>query len=248
MPYLLLNVFVGCSITPDDADDYLTMQGRAPENTHSHEQHAWLEDIHEVFEEDNKSVFEMEYQNSGGLQRDQRPSNRTAATSINKSKLTLHYTELRSKEMTEHNYATISDPQTLQKEKDGLIYYTSINLSTLNITDIVNELTEIPTEKSLPQLKAAEGTTMAEHDSSSFYCGLKGIPKPWNGSYENISHDKYIKVVARNHNGEENIDCKPEKSMNDEVEWNYVTINDTVAEKGALTTNSGFCQPKQKSN
>ena len=35
---------------------------------------------------------------------------------------------------------------------------------------------------------------------------------------------------------------------NDEVEWNYVTIDDTVAEKGALTTNSGFCQPKQKSN
>ena len=248
MPYLLLNVFVGCSVTPDDADDYLTMQGRAPENTHSHEQHALLEDIPEVFEEYSKSVFEVEYQNSGGLQRDQRPPNRTVATSINKSERTTDYTELLSKEMTEHNYATISDPQTLLKEKDGLIYYTSINLSTLNITDIVNELTEIPTEKSLPQLKAAEGTTTAEHDSSSFYCGLKGIPKPWNGSYENISHDKYIKIVARNHNGEENVDCKPEKSMNNEVEWNYVTIDDTVAEKGTHTTNSGFCQPKQKSN
>ena len=181
MPYLLLNVFVGCSITPEDADDYLTMQGREPENTHSHEQHAWLEDIPGVFEEDNKSVFEVEYQNSGRLQRDERPPNRTAATSINKSELTTNYTELLSKEMTEHNYATVSDPQTLQKEIDWLSYYTSINLSTLNITDIVNELTEIPTEKSLPQVKAAESTTMAEHDNSSFYCGLKGIPKPGMG-------------------------------------------------------------------
>ena len=198
----MLDLFVGCSVSPDDADDYLTMQERIHENTHIHEQHAGLEDIPEVFEEDNKSVFEVEYQNNEGLQRDQTPSNRIAATSINKTQPTSHYTELLSKEIIEHNYATISDPQKLLTP-----YYEDIKLSTPNIADNVHELTEIPTEESLTQLKAAESTSMAEHNSSSVYCGLKDIPKPWNGSYENITHDKYIKIVARNHkvNGEKNI-------------------------------------------
>ena len=176
------------------------MQGRIYEYTQSHKQHVWLEDIPEVFEEDNKSVFEVEYQNDEGLQRDHRPSNRIAVTTINKTQPTSHYTELLSKEMTEHNYATISDPQKLLAP-----YYEDIKLSTPNIADNVHELTEIPTEESLPQLKAAESTSMAEHNNSSIYCGLKNIP--WNGSYENITHDEYIKIVARNYkvDGEENI-------------------------------------------
>ena len=179
------------------------MQGRIYENTQSHKQHVWLEDIPEVFEEDNKSVFEVEYQNDEGLQRDHRPSNRIAVTTINKTQPTSHYTELLSKEIIEHNYATISDPQKLALTP----YYDNIKLATPNIADNVHELTEIPTEESLPQLKAAESTSMAEHNNSSVYCGLKNIPKPWNGSYENITHDNYIKIVSRNHkvNGEENI-------------------------------------------
>ena len=36
--------------------------------------------------------------------------------------------------------------------------------------------------------------------------------------------------------------------MNDQVEWNRVTVDDTVvAEKGVLASNRGFCQTKQKS-
>ena len=48
---------------------------------------------------------------------------------------------------------------------------------------------------------------MGEHNGSSVYCGLNDIPKPWNGSYKNVTHDKYIKIVARKHevNGEENL-------------------------------------------
>ena len=80
------------------------------------------------------------------------------------------------------------------------LIYENIKLSTPNIADNVRELTEIPAEESLPQLKAAE-SSMGEHNSSSVYCGLNDIPKPWNGSYENITHDKYIKIVARNHEG-----------------------------------------------
>ena len=185
----MLDVFVVCSVSPDDADDYLTMQERIHENTHIHEQHAQLEDIPEVFEEDNKSVFEVEYQNNEGLQRDQRPSNRIAATSINKTQSTSHYTELLSGEIIEHNYATISDPQKLALTP----YYYNMKLSTPNVAGNVHELTEIPTEESLPQLKAAESTSMAEHNNSSVYCGLKHIPKPWNESYENITHGKYTK-------------------------------------------------------
>ena len=189
----MLDVFVGCSVSPDDADDYLTMQERIHENTHIHEQHAGLQYIPEVFEEDNKSVFEVEYQNNEGLQRDQRPSNRIAATSINKTQSTSHYTELLSGEIIEHNYATISDPQKLALTP----YYYNIKLSTPNVAGNVHELIEIPTEESLPQLKAAESTTMAEHCSSSVYCGLKDIPKPWNESYENITHSKYTKYSCQ---------------------------------------------------
>ena len=207
----MLDLFVGCSVSPDDADDYLTMQERIRENTHIHEQHAGLQDIPEVFEEDNKSVFEVEYQNNEGLQRDQRPSNRVAATSINKAQPTSHYTELLS------NYTTISDPQKLLTP-----YYDDIKLSTPNFAGNIHELTEIPTEESLPQLKAAESTSMAEHNNSSVYCGLKDIPKPWNESYENITHDKYIKIVARNHeiNGEKNMVKSRSEVFNDtKDEW-----------------------------
>ena len=49
----------------------------------------------------------MGYHNDEGLQRDKRPSNRAAATAIR----TQPYTELLSKEIIEHNYATLSDPQ-----------------------------------------------------------------------------------------------------------------------------------------
>ena len=103
---MLLDIFVCCSVSPDG--DYLTMQGRIHENTHSHKQHVLLEDVPEVFEVDNKSVFEVGYQNDEGLQRDQRPSNRAAATTVNR---TQPYTELLSKEIIEHNYASLSDPQ-----------------------------------------------------------------------------------------------------------------------------------------
>ena len=240
---------VGCSVSPDDGGDYLTMQGRTHEKTHSHEQQqVGLEDIPEVFEEDNENVFEVEYQNIQGLQRDQRSSNRIAATSVKTTKQPSHYTELIGKEIIEHNYTTISDPQKLQKEHEVHCY------DKPKIIVTVHELTKIPTEESSPKLKAAECTTMAEDNSSSVYCGLRDIPKPWSDeSYENITHDNYIKIVARNHevNRYKNIvkskgsDCKPVKSMSDQVEWNHVTIDDTVVvEKGALASNRGFCQPK----
>ena len=229
------------------------MQGRTHENTHSHEQQQTeLEDIPEMFEEDNENVFEVEYQNIQGLQRDKKSSNRIAARSVKTTKQPLHYTELIGKEIIEHNYTTISEPQKLKKEREAHHH------DKPKITVTVHELTEIPTEESLPQLKTAESTTMAEDNSNSVYCGLKDSPKPWHDdSYENITHDNYIKIVARKHevNRYKNIvkskgsDCKPVKSMSDLLEGNHVTIDDTVVvEKGALASNRCFCQPKQKSN
>ena len=111
----------------------------------------------------------------------------------------------------------------------------TIKLPLTKYTGDTDEYAEIPTTN---ECIAAKRSIAGKDGLTSKVLSLSS-DNSTNGEYSIIMLDNY---------GEENIDCKPEKSMNDEVEWNYVTIDDTVAEKGALATNSGFCQPKQKSN
>ena len=132
-------------------------------------------------------------------------------------------------------------------------YYDNIKMPETNITVNTCEYSEIPTVEKSRQANVAESNT-SNQDSGNICYELEDIPKikdslthleienkPQNLSNANSTNGKYSIIML------EASSTRSKGSMNDQVEWNRVTIDDTAV---ALASNGNreFCQTKQKSN
>ena len=112
----------------------------------------------------------------------------------------------------------------------------TIKLPLTKCTGDTDEYAEIPT---INQCIAAKRSIAGKDGLTSKLLNLSST----NGEYSIIRVDNY-EANSTKSNGS---DCKPVNSIYDQVEWDYETIDDTVAEKALFASNRGFCQPKQKS-
>ena len=252
------------------------MQGRIYENTHYVQQGtAGLEDTYNLFRKDSGIEYEAEYQNIVRTRREKTSQSIEVATSINNK--TGQVSRSMNKDFMEPSYTIpdmvpcdsmevvtmanitvntceYSEIPTVEKSRQANA--AESNAANQDSDHIYYELEDTPMTIKLPLTKYTGDTDEYAEIPTTNECiaakrsiaGKDGLTsKVLSLSSDNSTNGEYSIIMLDNY-GEENIDCKPEKSMNDEAEWNYVTIDDTVAEKGALATNSGFCQPKQKSN
>ena len=159
---------------------------------------------------------------------------------VPKANITGDYSEIPTVEKSRQ--ANAAESNAVNQDSDRIYYELedtpmTIKLPLTKYNGDTDEYTEIPTTD-----ECIANNSIAGKESLTEYTSKPLNLSSTNGEYSIIMLDDYEANSTRSMGS----DCKPVNSIYDQVEWDYETIDDTVAEKGALSSNRGFCQQKQK--